>query len=35
MSGQEIAFDVNGQPTAGYLALPSAPDAPGVIVLHA
>jgi carboxymethylenebutenolidase len=35
MSGQDITFDVNGQPTAGYLALPSAPDAPGVIVLHA
>jgi carboxymethylenebutenolidase len=35
MSRQDITFNVNGQPTAGYLALPSAPDAPGVIVLHA
>lgn len=35
MSGQDITFDVNGRSTAGYLALPSAPDAPGVIVLHA
>lgn len=35
MNGQDITFNVNGQPTAGYLALPSAPDAPGVIVLHA
>jgi carboxymethylenebutenolidase len=35
MSGQDITFDVNGKPTVGYLALPSAPDAPGVIVLHA
>ena len=35
MSGQDITFTVNGQPAAGYLALPSVPDAPGVIVLHA
>lgn len=35
MSGQDITFDVNGQPAAGYLALPAQPDAPGVIVLHA
>jgi carboxymethylenebutenolidase len=35
MSGKEITFDVNGQSTAGYLALPAQPDAPGVIVLHA
>jgi len=35
MSGQDIIFDVNGQPSAGYLALPTQPDAPGVIVLHA
>jgi len=35
MSGKDLTFDVNGQPTAGYLALPSQPDAPGVLVLHA
>lgn len=35
MSGKDLIFDVNGQPTAGYLALPSQPDAPGVLVLHA
>lgn len=35
MSGMDITFDVNGQPAAGYLALPAQPDAPGVIVLHA
>jgi carboxymethylenebutenolidase len=35
MSGQDITFDVNGQSTAGYLAVPVQPDAPGVIVLHA
>lgn len=35
MSGQEITFDVNGQPAKGYLAAPSLPEAPGVIVLHA
>ena len=35
MSGQEISFDVNGQPAKGYLALPSQPGAPGVIVMHA
>jgi carboxymethylenebutenolidase len=35
MSGQDITFNVNGQSTAGYLALPSESNAPGVIVLHA
>lgn len=35
MSGQEITFNVNGKPVRGYLALPSQPDAPGVIMLHA
>jgi carboxymethylenebutenolidase len=35
MSGQDITFDVDGQPAAGYLAVPTQPDAPGVIVLHA
>jgi carboxymethylenebutenolidase len=35
MNGQEISFDVNGQLAKGYLATPSQPDAPGVIVLHA
>jgi carboxymethylenebutenolidase len=35
MSGQAITFNVNGQSVAGYLALPSAANAPGVIVLHA
>jgi carboxymethylenebutenolidase len=35
MSGQTISFDVNGQPAAGYLAIPAQPDAPGVMVLHA
>ena len=35
MNGQNITFDVNGQPATGYLASPAQPDAPGVIVLHA
>jgi carboxymethylenebutenolidase len=35
MNGQDISFDVNGEPAEGYLALPSQPDVPGVIVLHA
>jgi carboxymethylenebutenolidase len=35
MTGQDISFDVNGQPARGYLAIPSQPNAPGVIVLHA
>jgi carboxymethylenebutenolidase len=35
MSGQDVTFDVNGQPAAGYLATPAQPNAPGVIVLHA
>jgi len=35
MSGQDITFDVNGQPSAGYLALPAETNAPGVLVLHA
>ena len=35
MGEQDITFNVNGQPAAGYLALPSEANAPGVIVLHA
>ena len=35
MSGQDITFDVNGQPAAGYLATPAQSHAPGVTVLHA
>ena len=35
MSGKEITFDVQGQPAAGYLALPGQSNAPGVLVLHA
>jgi len=35
MSGLDITFDVNGQPAAGYLAIPAQSNAPGVIVLHA
>jgi len=35
MSGQDITFAINGQSVAGYLAVPTQPDAPGVIVLHA
>ena len=35
MSGQDLTFDVNGEPANGYLALPEQPNAPGVIVLHA
>ncbi len=35
MSSSDITFDVNGQPANGYLALPSQPNAPGVLVLHA
>jgi carboxymethylenebutenolidase len=35
MSGKEITFNVNGQPSAGYLALPEQQNAPGVVVLHA
>jgi carboxymethylenebutenolidase len=35
MNGQDITFDVSGKPVLGYLALPSQPKAPGVIVLHA
>ena len=35
MSGKDITFDVQGQPAAGYLALPQGTDAPGVLVLHA
>lgn len=35
MSGKEITFDVQGQPAAGYLALPDQSNAPGVLVLHA
>ena len=38
MNGQDITFEVAnqaGKPAKGYLALPSEPDGPGVIVLHA
>jgi|SRR5690349_3557138 len=35
MSGQNVTFDVNGEPANGYLALPRRADAPGVLVLHA
>ena len=35
MSGQDLTFDIHGQPAKGYLATPSRSDAPGVIVLHA
>jgi carboxymethylenebutenolidase len=35
MSGKEIALDIKGKPSKGYLALPSQPNAPGVLVLHA
>jgi carboxymethylenebutenolidase len=35
MNGKGFTFDVNGQSTAGYLAVPAQPNAPGVIVLHA
>ncbi len=35
MSGKDITFDVSGKSSAGYLALPDGPNAPGVIVLHA
>jgi carboxymethylenebutenolidase len=35
MSGKDLTFDVNGKPANAYLALPSQPNAPGVMVLHA
>jgi carboxymethylenebutenolidase len=35
MNGQDVTFDVNGRPATGYLAIPSQPKAPGVMVLHA
>ena len=35
MSGQDIKFEVDGQSALGYLALPTQPNAPGVVVLHA
>lgn len=35
MTGKEITLDINGQPSKGYLSLPSQPNAPGVLVLHA
>ncbi len=35
MTGKEFTFDVADKSANGYLALPSQPDAPGVIVLHA
>ena len=35
MKGQDIQFDVDGNPAKGYLALPEQSNAPGVLVLHA
>src|ERR1051325_2460848 len=35
MNEKDITFDVDGKPVNGYLATPSEPNAPGVIVLHA
>lgn len=35
MNGQDLMFDVEGKPVAGYLAVPAQTPAPGVIVLHA
>lgn len=35
MNESDVAFDVKGKTAAGYLALPSQSDAPGVLVLHA
>jgi carboxymethylenebutenolidase len=35
MNGQDITLEVNGKSANAYLALPSQPNAPGVIVLHA
>jgi carboxymethylenebutenolidase len=35
MNGQDVTFDVEGKPAAGYLAVPTQSNAPGVIVLHA
>lgn len=35
MNGHNIRFEVRASPANGYLALPSQPDSPGVIVLHA
>jgi carboxymethylenebutenolidase len=35
MSGERISFDVDGRSAQGFLALPSQPDAPGVLVMHA
>lgn len=35
MSGKDMTFNVNGQSSAGYLALPEQRNAPGVLVLHA
>jgi carboxymethylenebutenolidase len=35
MNGKDITFDVNGQSSAGYLAVPAQTNAPGVLVLHA
>lgn len=32
--GQMIAFDANGTPARGYLALPESGQGPGVVVLH-
>jgi carboxymethylenebutenolidase len=35
MRGKDITFDVQGQPAAGYLAIPENSNAPGVLILHA
>src|SRR5687768_7520561 len=35
MNGQDVTFDVEGKTAAGYLAVPTQSNAPGVIVLHA
>jgi carboxymethylenebutenolidase len=35
MRGRDLAFDVNGKPANGYLALPEGSSGPGVMVLHA
>jgi len=35
LNGKDITFDVNGQAVNGYLAMPSQPNAPGVLVFHA
>lgn len=35
MSGKEVSFAIKGGKSKGYLATPSQPEAPGVIVMHA